>query len=147
MSRHDTIGTRKRIRIELLQKMVAIHTVSGGIHIINCCEMRAYWALFCREYGRTIHGVHCNYFLQHVLQLHHESRHVLSDFRIAQTSCLSSPGLWMKRAVSGDTTPISGEINPLRKVIPKRAKIREFQGCSPLRDYELLEKIGEGTFG
>lgn len=42
---------------------------------------------------------------------------------------------------------MAAETNPLRKVIPKRTKLRDFEGCSALREYELLEKIGEGTFG
>lgn len=37
--------------------------------------------------------------------------------------------------------------NPLKKVIPKRTKLRDFEGCSALKEYEILEKIGEGTFG
>lgn len=53
----------------------------------------------------------------------------------------------MKRVVSGEASPSTAETNPLRKVIPKRTKLRDFEGCSALRDYELLEKIGEGTFG
>lgn len=53
----------------------------------------------------------------------------------------------MQNAVSGVVTPTNNDINPLKRVIPKRTKLRDFDGCSPLRDYELLEKIGEGTFG
>jgi hypothetical protein len=32
-------------------------------------------------------------------------------------------------------------------MIPKLTKLRAFEGCSNLKDYEMLEKIGEGTFG
>lgn len=53
----------------------------------------------------------------------------------------------MKRATSGEDSPATSEVNPLKRVIPKRVKLRDFVGCSALRDYELLEKIGEGTFG
>lgn len=53
----------------------------------------------------------------------------------------------MAASVSRASTPLAGEVNPLKKVIPKRVKLRDFEGCSSLKDYELLEKIGEGTFG
>ncbi|BFZ55618.1 serine/threonine protein kinase, CMGC, CDC2/CDK sub [Savitreella phatthalungensis] len=54
---------------------------------------------------------------------------------------------------AGSATPVSpGDAvatPPLKKLatIPKRVKLREFAGCSQLKEYNLLEKLGEGTFG
>ncbi len=55
----------------------------------------------------------------------------------------------MDVTTTGTMTP-SGEAeeSPLKKLtIHKRTRLRAFGGCSPIKDYELLEKLGEGTFG
>ncbi|ORY81598.1 kinase-like domain-containing protein [Protomyces lactucae-debilis] len=52
-------------------------------------------------------------------------------------------------AESAPATPGTNPGTPsLKKLsIPKLTKLRAFEGCSNLKDYEMQEKIGEGTFG
>lgn len=41
----------------------------------------------------------------------------------------------------------AGKLSP-RAFAKKYARPKQsFKGCSPISDYELLEKLGEGTFG
>ena len=51
--------------------------------------------------------------------------------------------------LGGPGSSIGSATPPVKRLatIPKRIKLREFQGCSQLKDYNLLEKLGEGTFG
>lgn len=35
----------------------------------------------------------------------------------------------------------------MNKMDPMNYKLRRFEGCSKPKDYERLEKLGEGTFG